>query len=129
MSQRLEGKTTFVMGADCVGEGWGDGKATAVLFARQGATAICVDRDLASAERTVAIIEGEAGKASALRADITSAADIDAAVGTAVTRHGRGAQCYSSQPCSTTVLVGLFSWRTAIARSSATASEAMSINS
>lgn len=89
MSQRLKDKIAFVMGAGCVGEGWGNGKATAVLFAREGATVICVDRDLASAERTVAIIEGEGGKANALRADITSAADIDAAVSATVTRHGR----------------------------------------
>src|SRR5689334_22156691 len=89
MSQRLKDKIAFVMGAGCVGEGWGNGKATAVLFAREGATVICVDRDLASAERTVAIVEGEGGKATALRADITSAADIDAAVSAAISRHGR----------------------------------------
>lgn len=52
MSQRLKDKIAFVMGAGCIGEGWGKGKATAVLFAREGATVI--DRDLASAERTVA---------------------------------------------------------------------------
>jgi NAD(P)-dependent dehydrogenase (short-subunit alcohol dehydrogenase family) len=89
MSQRLKDKIAFVMGAGCVGEGWGNGKATAVLFAREGATVICVDRDLASAERTVASIEGEGGKAHALRADITSAADIDTAVSAAISRHGR----------------------------------------
>jgi NAD(P)-dependent dehydrogenase (short-subunit alcohol dehydrogenase family) len=89
MSQRLKDKIAFVMGAGCIGEGWGNGKATAVLFAREGATVICVDRDLASAERTVASIEGEGGKAHALRADITSAADIDTAVSAAISRHGR----------------------------------------
>jgi NAD(P)-dependent dehydrogenase (short-subunit alcohol dehydrogenase family) len=89
MSQRLKDKIAFVMGAGCVGEGWGNGKATAVLFAREGATVICVDRDLASAERAVAIITEEGGRAEALRADITSAADIDAAVGAAISRHGR----------------------------------------
>jgi len=89
MSQRLKDKIAFVMGAGCVGEGWGNGKATAVLFAREGATVICVDRDLASAERTAALIEGEGGKAEALRADITSAADIDSVVGETVARHGR----------------------------------------
>jgi NAD(P)-dependent dehydrogenase (short-subunit alcohol dehydrogenase family) len=89
MSQRLKHKIAFVMGAGCVGEGWGNGKATAVLFSREGATAICVDRDFASAQRTVAIIESEGGKTEALRADITSFADIDAAVGETVARHGR----------------------------------------
>jgi len=89
MSQRLKDKIAIVMGAGCVGEGWGNGKATAVLFAREGARVICVDRDLASAERTVAIIEEEGGRAEALRADITSAADIDTAVSAAISRHGR----------------------------------------
>jgi NAD(P)-dependent dehydrogenase (short-subunit alcohol dehydrogenase family) len=89
MTQRLKDKIAFVMGAGCVGEGWGNGKATAVLFAREGATVICVDRDLASAQRTVGIIQGEGGKAEALRADITSFLDIDSAVGDAVGRHGR----------------------------------------
>jgi len=89
MSQRLKDKIAFVMGAGCVGEGWGNGKATAVLFAREGARVICVDRDLASAQRTVAIIEEEGGRAEALRADITSAADIDTAVSAAISRHGR----------------------------------------
>ncbi len=87
MSQRLKDKIAFVMGAGCVGEGWGNGKATAVLFARAGAPVVCVDRDLASAQRTVAIIQGEGGKAEALRADITSFLDIDSAVGDG--RHGR----------------------------------------
>jgi NAD(P)-dependent dehydrogenase (short-subunit alcohol dehydrogenase family) len=89
MSQRLKDKIAFVMGAGCVGEGWGNGKATAVLFAREGARVICADRDLASAERTVAIIKEEGGRAEALRADITSAADIDTAVSAAISRHGR----------------------------------------
>ena len=34
MGERLKGKIAFVMGAGCIGEGWGNGKATAVLFAR-----------------------------------------------------------------------------------------------
>lgn len=89
MPHRLTDKIAFVMGAGCIGEGWGNGKATSVLFAREGATVICVDRDLASAERTVAVIAEEGGRAEALRADITSAADIDAAVGAAISRHGR----------------------------------------
>ena len=54
MSQRLKDTIAFVIGAGCVGEGLGNGKATAVLFAREAATVMCVDRDLASAERTVA---------------------------------------------------------------------------
>ena len=43
MTRRLEGKTALVIGAGSVGPGWGNGKATAVLFAREGANVLCVD--------------------------------------------------------------------------------------
>jgi NAD(P)-dependent dehydrogenase (short-subunit alcohol dehydrogenase family) len=89
MSTRLDGKIAMVMGAGCIGEGWGNGKATAVLFAREGATVVCVDRNLASAERTAAIIQEEGGRAQAIRADITSAKDIDSAVSKTLGDYGR----------------------------------------
>ena len=87
MSQQLKDKIAFVMGAGCSATCWWNGKATALLFAPEGAPVVCVDRDLASAQRTVAIIQGEGGKSEALRADITSFLDIDSAVGDG--RHGR----------------------------------------
>jgi NAD(P)-dependent dehydrogenase (short-subunit alcohol dehydrogenase family) len=89
MTRRLEGKIAMVMGAGCIGEGWGNGKATAVLFAREGATVVCVDRNLESAEQTATIIKDEGGRAQAIRADITSAADIDSAVSKTLGDHGR----------------------------------------
>lgn len=89
MRKRLDGKIALVMGAGCIGEGWGNGKATAVLFAREGATVVCVDRNLESAERTAAIIKEEDGRAEAIRADITSAADIDSAVSKSLGKFGR----------------------------------------
>lgn len=89
MSKRLSGKIAFVMGGGCIGEGWGNGKATSVLFAREGATVVCVDRDLSSAEATVDAIKSEGGRAIALRADITSVDDVTAAVRDAVGHFGR----------------------------------------
>lgn len=89
MSGRLQDKVAIVMGAGCIGEGWGNGKATAVLFARQGASVVCVDRDEKAAQATAAIIDEEGGKAFAIRADVTSAADIDAVVRTTLERYGR----------------------------------------
>jgi NAD(P)-dependent dehydrogenase (short-subunit alcohol dehydrogenase family) len=56
MTRRLEGKTALVIGAGSVGPGWGNGKAAAVLFAREGANVLCVDLNEASAEETVEII-------------------------------------------------------------------------
>ena len=56
----------------------GNGRASSLLLARDGATVLCVDRDLASAEDTAAMIEAEGGTAGVLRADITSEADCEA---------------------------------------------------
>jgi NAD(P)-dependent dehydrogenase (short-subunit alcohol dehydrogenase family) len=89
MKGRLEGKVAMVMGAGCVGDGWGNGKATAVLFAREGAAVMCVDRNLDSARATAAIIEKEGGRAEAMQADITSANDIDVAVTATVSRYAQ----------------------------------------
>ena len=50
---RLKGKTAMVVGAGSIGPGWGNGKATAVTFAREGAQVFCVDRNGAAAEETV----------------------------------------------------------------------------
>ncbi|MEZ6031308.1 MAG: SDR family NAD(P)-dependent oxidoreductase [Hyphomonadaceae bacterium] len=74
MSRRLEGKTAVIVGAgQTPGETIGNGRAMAVLFAREGAHVMCVDRNLASAEETVAQIAGEGGQAFAFEADVTKA--------------------------------------------------------
>ena len=49
MAGRLAGKTALVIGAGSIGAGWGNGKATAVLFAREGARVFCVDVNEAAA--------------------------------------------------------------------------------
>ncbi|MBN9448844.1 MAG: SDR family oxidoreductase [Bosea sp.] len=72
MSRRLENKIALVFGAGSVGEGWGNGKASAVLYAREGAKVACVDLNLAAAERTKEIIESEGGTALALQADVVN---------------------------------------------------------
>jgi NAD(P)-dependent dehydrogenase (short-subunit alcohol dehydrogenase family) len=87
---RLEGKTAVVAGAgQTPGETIGNGRAMAVLFAREGAKVLCVDRDLARAEETVAQIVSEGGEASAFEANITLAADCEALVKAARDRFGR----------------------------------------
>lgn len=70
---RLEGKVAIVMGAgQTPGDTIGNGRATAILFAREGARVVAVDRRLDSAEQTVSMIEGEGGTALAALADATS---------------------------------------------------------
>jgi NAD(P)-dependent dehydrogenase (short-subunit alcohol dehydrogenase family) len=87
--QRLEGKTAMVVGAGSIGPGWGNGKATAVTFARQGAQVFCVDRDAAAAEETVKIITGEGGRATAFTADVSRAAEVEAMVAACLKTYGR----------------------------------------
>ncbi|MGH6957580.1 MAG: SDR family NAD(P)-dependent oxidoreductase [Caulobacteraceae bacterium] len=71
MAGRLAGKTAVVVGAgQTPGETIGNGRAVSILFAREGASVLCVDRNLASAEETVATITKEGGSASAYEADI-----------------------------------------------------------
>ena len=80
IADRLKGKVALVVGAGSIGPGWGNGKATAVAFAREGARVFCADINLAAAEETVAIIEGEGGEALAHRADVSKAADVAAMI-------------------------------------------------
>src|SRR5690242_19306159 len=86
---RLKGKVAMVVGAGSIGPGWGNGKATAVTFAREGAQVFCIDRNPAAAEETVKIITGEGGTASAHTADVSRAAEVEAMVAACVTAYGR----------------------------------------
>lgn len=89
MTCRLEGKTALVIGAGSVGPGWGNGKATAVLFAREGANVLCVDLNEAAAQETVEIIRSDGGQAEPLHADATNGTDVARAVETCLDRYGR----------------------------------------
>lgn len=89
MAGRLQGKTALVIGAGSVGPGWGNGKATAVLFAREGARVFCVDLNPAAAEETVALIRGEGGEAEAAQADASKTADVGRVVAACLDRYGR----------------------------------------
>lgn len=87
-SERLAGKNAVVVGAGSAGEGWGNGKATAVALARAGAAVVCVDRRLAAAEETAAVIAEEGGRALALEADATDADSVAAMVATSLRELG-----------------------------------------
>jgi NAD(P)-dependent dehydrogenase (short-subunit alcohol dehydrogenase family) len=87
--QRLKGRTAMVVGAGSIGPGWGNGKATAVSFAREGAQVFCVDRNGAAAEETVNIIAAEGFEAMAFTADVSRAAEVEAMVGACLRAYGR----------------------------------------
>jgi len=86
---RLKGKIAMVVGAGSIGPGWGNGKATAVAFAREGAAVFCIDRNAAAAEETVGIIKGEGGNATAFTADVSRASEVEAMVDACLKANGR----------------------------------------
>jgi len=86
---RLEGKVAIVTGAGSRAPGIGNGRATAVLFAREGARVLLVDQNRAAAEETLAMIRAEGGEAAVCVTDVTRAADCRAMVEEAVRRWGK----------------------------------------
>jgi NAD(P)-dependent dehydrogenase (short-subunit alcohol dehydrogenase family) len=85
----FSGKVAFVAGAGSVGPGWGNGKATAVLFARQGAKVFGTDINLEAAEETRALIQKEGGTCVVAKYDMTEGAQVKAAVDTCMENFGR----------------------------------------
>ena len=86
---RLAGKVAIVTGGGSRGEGIGNGRATAILFAREGARVLVVDQNRDAAEATLAMIKSEGGEAAAFTADVTRAGDCRGMVEEAVRRWGR----------------------------------------
>ena len=86
---RLKDRVALVFGAGSVGPGWGNGKASAVAYARAGARVVCVDVNLAAAQETVGIIASEGGQASAHACDVTREADVRRVVDAVMAEHGR----------------------------------------
>jgi NAD(P)-dependent dehydrogenase (short-subunit alcohol dehydrogenase family) len=90
MAGRLRDKTAIVVGAgQAPGDTIENGRAISVLFAREGAKVLLVDRRLDSALETKAEIDREGGKALALKADIVNADDCRAVATTCVETYGR----------------------------------------
>ena len=89
MTGRLAGKVAIVAGAGASGDVLGNGQATAILFAREGARVLCADAAEDRARATVDAILKEGGTASAFRADVSKAADCEAMVEAALERYNR----------------------------------------
>jgi NAD(P)-dependent dehydrogenase (short-subunit alcohol dehydrogenase family) len=86
---RLREKVAIVTGAGSVGPGYGNGKAIAVVFAREGAKVLAVDRMAAAAEEPRALIEAAGGTCATHVADVTRADEVAAMVEACTARFGR----------------------------------------
>ena len=86
----LDNKVAIVIGAgQTPGETIGNGRATAIRFAREGAWVLLVDKRPESAEDTARMIKEASGEASIFAADITVEEDCRAIAKTCVDRYGR----------------------------------------
>jgi NAD(P)-dependent dehydrogenase (short-subunit alcohol dehydrogenase family) len=89
MSGLLQGKVALVTGCGSSGPGWGNGKAIAALFAREGARIFGVDLNVAAAGETQAAIREAGGECEIAEADVANAAQVEAVTRACIERFGR----------------------------------------
>jgi NAD(P)-dependent dehydrogenase (short-subunit alcohol dehydrogenase family) len=90
MGERVAGKVAMLFGGgQTPGETIGNGRATALVLADEGAFVFVVDRDRNSAEETVRMIRERGGKSDTLDADVTSESQVQSAIATAHRQQGR----------------------------------------
>ena len=87
---RVEGKSALIFGGgQTPGETIGNGRATAILLAREGAKVLIADRSLESAEKTALLIRGEGGEATAIAADVEDEHQVEAAIRACLDAYGK----------------------------------------
>src|SRR5260370_25984553 len=89
MTRRLEGKVAIITGAGSVGPGWGNGRATAVRFAEEGAKIFAVDRDAERLRETVEGVKRTGGAIATHLCDVTKGSEVAAMVDAGVKAYGR----------------------------------------
>jgi len=89
MTGRLAGKIALITGAGSVGPGWGNGRAEAIIFAREGASLLLVDRDPAALSVTVDTVRAEGGTAVGCEGDATDGTVLRQLVERCTAEYGR----------------------------------------
>ena len=89
MTGRLQDKVAIITGAGSVGPGWGNGRATAVRFAEEGAKIFAIDRNLDSLEETVARVKAAGGEIETHHCNVTDSASVARAAAACLARFGR----------------------------------------
>ncbi|MEW1722796.1 glucose 1-dehydrogenase [Streptomyces sp. NPDC093109] len=87
--QELAGKVALVVGAGSIASGIGNGRATAITFAREGATVICADIDEKAVDETARMIHDEGLRASTVQLDVTDFEAVGRTVSGVIAEHGR----------------------------------------
>jgi NAD(P)-dependent dehydrogenase (short-subunit alcohol dehydrogenase family) len=87
--KRLENKVAIVSGAGSVGPGWGNGRATAVRFAEEGAKVFAVDRNEDALAETVALVKKAGSKIQTHLCDVTEGAAVFLAIQSCLKVHER----------------------------------------
>ncbi len=98
MGERLKDKVAIVTGAGSVLPGMGNGKATAIVFAREGAKVMAVDYNLEAAEETKKMIDGEGGECITFQADVSKAGVIALTREVAILYADKGIRCNAILP-------------------------------
>ena len=88
-NRRLAGKVAIVSGAGSVGPGWGNGRATAVRFAQEGARVLAADIDAARLAETVARAREAGGEIETFAGNATEGASVAAMIAACKDRFGR----------------------------------------
>ncbi|MFU1927787.1 SDR family NAD(P)-dependent oxidoreductase [Bordetella hinzii] len=86
---RLDGKVALVTGCGTLGEGWGNGKATAAALARQGAAVFGCDLDIDAARQTAEAVAAEGGRIAVRQCDVTRADEVAGLAQACMQAHGR----------------------------------------
>lgn len=86
---RVEGKVAIVTGAGSIGPGMGNGKASAILYAREGARVMAVDLEHKAVQETKYLIDQEGGECIVFRADVAKSSDCREMVNKCIEAFGR----------------------------------------
>jgi hypothetical protein len=89
MTGRLQGKVAIVSGAGCVGPGWGNGRAMAVIFAQEGARVFAADRSRDAMTETIARVREAGGEIEPHDCDATDSAEVAKMMSACQARYGR----------------------------------------
>jgi NAD(P)-dependent dehydrogenase (short-subunit alcohol dehydrogenase family) len=89
MAGRLQGKVAIVSGAGCVGPGWGNGRAMAVIFAQEGAKVFAADKNPDAMTETIARVRESGGEIEPHQCDATDSAQVAKMMAACQARYGR----------------------------------------